>query len=274
LVHLDFVGARFALLRSSVDPEARRGHVSATLSYHCRDYLERWAVEHPDERLAGLAAIMESRELSEIARAPLWPGTGLLVAAHMQDGRQVRLSWFGHYRLDPPDAASPRPRVDPAPDLDMRAGWRLNDPQLESDAIGFWQRLGNLPAGVDPQARARELVGGCYKDGRLVGVATAEIVFLDVVRARFAMLRASVDPELRRSHAAATLTYHARNCLDRWSEANPHERLAGLGAVLEARELSALQREPLWPETGLALIGFTPEGKQVRISWFDHYRLD
>jgi hypothetical protein len=271
---LGFLRVRFAMLRSSVDPEARRGHVAATMGYATRTHLESWAAAHPEERLAGTAAVLESPQLTELARTPYWPGTGLLLAGHTKEGRQIRVCWFGHYRLDPPDAALPRPRIDPARDLEVRPGWRLDDSELEADAIAFWERLGNLPRGVDPAARAKELICGCYRDGRLIGVATAELFHLESVRARFAMLRAAIDPEERRSHAATTMTYYARNFLDKWSAAHPEEKLAGLGAVLEARELSELGREPSWPESGLTVIGFTPQGQQVRVSWFDHYRLD
>jgi hypothetical protein len=95
--------------------------------------------------------------------------------------------------------------VPPAEDLEIRPGWRAGDPQLEADAIGFWQRLGLLPAHVDPEARAREIVLGAYKDGRLIGVTTAILGPLDFLRARFAFLRSAVDPELRRGHPAATM---------------------------------------------------------------------
>ena len=100
LVKFDTIGARFALLRASVDPDARRGHAAATLAYRARDIIETWSREHPEEKVAGIAAILESRELAGLARNPFWPGTGLLLAGYTQDGRQIRISWFGHYRLD------------------------------------------------------------------------------------------------------------------------------------------------------------------------------
>jgi hypothetical protein len=99
-VRLDFVGARFALLRASVDPRARRGHAAATMAYRARELLQSWSVEHPEEKVAGIAAILESRELAGLGRQPFWPGTGLLLAGYTKDGRQIRISWFSHARLD------------------------------------------------------------------------------------------------------------------------------------------------------------------------------
>jgi hypothetical protein len=164
--------------------------------------------------------------------------------------------------------------VPPAEDLEIRHGWRAGDAQLEADAIAFWQRLGLLPDHVDPQARAKEIVLGAYKEARLVGVTTAILGPLDFLRARFAFLRSAVDPELRRGHAAATMAYHARDLLERWSAEHPEEKLAGIGAALESRQLAELAKEPYWPGTRLMLARFLPDGRQVRISWFSHYRVD
>jgi hypothetical protein len=158
--------------------------------------------------------------------------------------------------------------------MEIRPGWRADDAQLEGDAVAFWQRLGLLPPDVEPQARAKEIVLGAYKDGRLIGLMTAVLGPLDFLRARFAFLRTAVDPELRRGHAAATMAYHARDLLERWSAEHPEERLAGLGAVLESRQLAEIAKEPYWPATRLMLARFLPDGRQVRVSWFSHYRVD
>jgi hypothetical protein len=164
--------------------------------------------------------------------------------------------------------------VPPAEDLEIRPGWRAGDAQLEADATAFWKRLGLLPAHVDPEARAKEIVLGAYREGRLVGVMTAIVGPLDFLRARFAFLRTAVDPEDRRGHAAATMAYHARALLERWSAEHPEEKLAGLGAALESRQLAEIAREPYWPGTRLMLARFLPDGRQVRVSWFSHYRVD
>ncbi|MDB5691244.1 MAG: hypothetical protein JWO81_307 [Alphaproteobacteria bacterium] len=156
----------------------------------------------------------------------------------------------------------------------MRPGWRRDDAQLEADAIGFWRRLGNLRTDTSPEARAKELVAGCYKDGALIGVLTAAPVLLDFLRAAFFMLRSSVDPDARRGHAASTMAYFARDHLEAWAAGHPEENMAGIAAILESRELAGLGQVPFWPGTGLRLSGYTPDGRQIRVSWFRHYRLD
>jgi len=157
---------------------------------------------------------------------------------------------------------------------DMRPAWRLDDPEIAAEAIAFWRRLDILPPDVAPEDRARELGAVAYQDGRIVGVTTARLARLDQVRARLAMLRGAVDPDHRRSRVGFAMLLYTRELIERWSMANPHERVAGLGAVIESPDLVVRQKQPYWPTPRLGLIGFTPDGRQIRVSWFEDFRLD
>lgn len=161
-----------------------------------------------------------------------------------------------------------------AGEFDYRPAWQRHDAAIEADAIHFWRRLDILPRGVTPEARAKELVAAAYRDGKLAAVATARLARLDFLRARFAMLRAAVDPEFRRGRAALGLAIYTRDLLESWSYAHPEERIAGLGAIIEAPELGTRQREPYWPTTRFGLVGYTGDGRQIRVSWFEQFRLD
>lgn len=161
-----------------------------------------------------------------------------------------------------------------ATDLDIRPAWRLHDARLEADAIAFWNRLGRLPADVTPEDRAKELAAVAYRDGQVIGVMTATLQRIDFLRARFAMIRGLVDPAHRRSYAVSQLGGMTRRVIERWSAENPAERVAGLGAIIESREFSAFEKAPIWPNTRLAVAGYTPDGRQIRIAWFDDFRLD
>jgi len=50
--------------------------------------------------------------------------------------------------------------------------------------------------------------------------------------------------------------------------------LAGLGALLESTQLAERAKQPYWPQTRFVLAGFLPDGRQIRISWFEDYRLE
>jgi hypothetical protein len=160
------------------------------------------------------------------------------------------------------------------PDYDLRPAWRLGDPAIERDAIAFWERTGILPAGVRAEERARELAAVAYRGERLVGVTTAVPGRIEALRGRFAMLRGSVDPAHRRSRLGFDLLMFSRELLERWSLQHPEEKLLGLGAVIESPDLAERARQPFWPQTRLGLIGYTPEGRQIRVAWFAHARLD
>jgi hypothetical protein len=162
----------------------------------------------------------------------------------------------------------------PATDLDLRPAWRRDDAAIEGDAIAFWRRLGILPANVAPEGRARELVAAAYRDGELIGVTTATLDRIESLRARFALVRAAVDPGHRRTHAAIALLVYTRDLLERWAAEHPEEGIAGIAGVIENREVAARLREPYWPVTRLGLVGHMPDGRQIRVAWFKEGRVD
>lgn len=166
-----------------------------------------------------------------------------------------------------------RPLTPAATDIDLRAVWRVTTPRIEADAVAFWGRLGLLPPDVDPAARAKQLAAVAYKDGQLIGVMTVTFQRIDFLRARFAMIRGAVDPDHRRGHVVSALGGLTRSLLEQWSKAHPAEQVGGIGALIESREFTDFMKRPIWPQTRLAIAGYTPEGQQIRVAWFDHFRL-
>ena len=160
------------------------------------------------------------------------------------------------------------------PGFVLRPAWRLDDPQIEADVLAFWKRLNILPADVKPEERVKELLVVAYKDGEVAGVHSAAIDYLAQVKTRLAMVRTAVDPVHRRSHLAIALTIRGRALVGQWSRDNPDARVGGMGAIIESRELAERGRQPFWPQTRFILAGFLPDGRQLRISWFEDYLLD
>lgn len=158
--------------------------------------------------------------------------------------------------------------------FDLHAAWRQDDPRFEADAMDFWSRLSLLPPGVDPAERAKQLAAVAYQDGRLVAVTTLAVARVEQVRARLALLRAATDPEYRRSHLANALAIFTRETIEAWARAHPEERIGGMGAVIESENLRGREKEPVWPTSRMTLIGYMPNGKQIRIYWFPDFRLD
>ncbi|HEV7659561.1 MAG TPA: hypothetical protein VGO55_06915 [Allosphingosinicella sp.] len=158
--------------------------------------------------------------------------------------------------------------------LEVRVAWRRDDPEIEADAIAFWNRIGVLPEGVDPASRAKELIAVAYKDGQLIAVATALIEHVDFLGVRMAVLRGATDPAFRRGRVQLALAVPSHDALRDWALANPEEKLAGAIAFVAAAEWGDFTRMPVWPESELEVVGYTPDNRQIRVRWFDHFRLD
>jgi hypothetical protein len=271
---IGFLGARLAVIRGATDPSHRRSNAQLALAVPSREALRAWALANPGEKLAGGIVFADPREWGDFARLPVWPESELALAGYDEDGRQVRVAWFEHFRYngDSSDAAfSPAPNVDA--DVEFRPAWKRADPRIEQDAIAFWNRLGILPGGVAPEQRAKELVLVAYKGDGIVGLITADVGILPQVREKLAMLRGAVDPDYRRTHVGFAMLLGARKLLEGWSAEHPHERLAGLGAIVESPDLLARQAQPYWPQSKFGLVGFLPDGRQIRVSWFEGFRL-
>jgi hypothetical protein len=279
LTRIDELRARFAVLRASTDPEFRRSHAQRAMGVPIREAVRTWSLAHPEERVAGRIAFMERGQWGGLDRLPVWPMTRLSLAGYDQNDRQVRVDWFDHFRLEGPGGEGAPPPFPPAPPpapegIELRPVWQLGDKGFGAEAIAFWRRLGNLPGDVNPEARAKEAVVAAYQDGRMIGISTVELGILPQVRERLAMLRASMDPEFRRTHVGVAMGRAARDALEAWSAANPAERLAGLGGIVESSDLAIAQRAPWWEWMRMGLVGFTPDGRQIRVSWFEDFRLD
>lgn len=151
--------------------------------------------------------------------------------------------------------------------------WKEENADCERDALEMWDRLRSIPPGVDPLERAKQLSALAYIDDKLVGIATVEVLVYRPVRAPFGFYRVLVDPDYRSQGLMAPLVDETWQALSEWSLAHPDAPLAGMGSVRESEELVRTQPSPISPWNNLILAGYSPEGHQIRIRWFDHYQL-
>ena len=158
--------------------------------------------------------------------------------------------------------------------FDVRPAWRRGDAAIERDAIDFWTRTSLLPSDVDPADRASELVAVAYCGDRVIGATTATLNNYGPLRARFAFLRGAVDPEFRRRQVGRTLLQFSRPLLEQWSAEHPEERVLGLGSIIESGQFAELRRFPVSPDGQLVLVGYLDDGRQIRVSWFAHARVE
>jgi hypothetical protein len=156
-------------------------------------------------------------------------------------------------------------------EITFHTAWRKADPDLERDAKAFWQsNRFKLPARVDPDKRARQLCAVAYSGERPVGVSTATLEMVEQFRCRMAVYRCAVRIGLRRTPLSWRITEYSRDVIEQWSLENPSEKVMGLMAVIQSRELVLRYPEVVMPAANLVFVGFNPMGFPIRVSWFKH----
>jgi hypothetical protein len=93
---LPFLRARFAMLRTLVDPASRDQRVSRNLCILAHAALERWAEAHPDEEVMGTAVIIQNRAMKDHKTFALPGTTGLMLAGYTDRDERIRVRWFSH----------------------------------------------------------------------------------------------------------------------------------------------------------------------------------
>jgi hypothetical protein len=165
----------------------------------------------------------------------------------------------------------PAKAIDP---LRLLPAWRRNDAEMIKAAIDFWTKSHALPPGVTPEQRAQQLCALTYVRDEVVGVSTIELGCLPTLPCRLGFFRCLVSPAHPHRRIARRLTIYSRKLLELWSKDNPKEKILGMAAVLENPNFDLLATWPIWRAANLLLIGYNAKGQQIRLSWFDHARLE
>ena len=152
--------------------------------------------------------------------------------------------------------------------IEFRDVWRKDDKQVEADVIALWQRMGVLPKGVNPNARAKEICVAAYEGGDLIAVTTVNIEMLQVVRTKMAFFRALVAEDHRAQKVLVPLTYALHQAMERYALAHPELKIGGTAAVVAAPNT-------IYKPVGAAemiLVGYTGRNEPVLLRWFNSYR--
>ncbi len=89
---------RFAFYRVLIAPDFRGQDIAGPLGRAAYRALESWAIRNPTECVAGFASIRQSRYLIENYRSPYSRSTDAVLLAYTEEGYQVRIRWFDHFR--------------------------------------------------------------------------------------------------------------------------------------------------------------------------------
>jgi hypothetical protein len=151
----------------------------------------------------------------------------------------------------------------------FKPAWKQGDPKYENDAIAFWAKHRLLPNSVDAKKRVKELCGIVYRENSVIAVSTAAIEDMPRFRCRMAIYRCSAAPSVRRQPFSLKVTVESRDLLEKWSLNNPAEGVMAMAARIESSVLVRHMPSVFWP-ADLVFMGYTPKGRQLRVSWFKH----
>ncbi len=168
-------------------------------------------------------------------------------------------------------------------EIEYVAAWEQSSDRVRADALELWGRLKVLPASVEPEARAEELIYGAYIDGKLASVATAEVLTHHGLGNRnFALTRYLTAPEFRENNLLNTGAMYGHLLLQDWSKAHPEASLCGTMWTWTSKdEIYARKAPPYFPRSKeerdlyprCILIGWLPDNIGVWVWWFDHIRV-
>ena len=103
LRHIKLLNCRMAMHSVAVAPGARSQHTSTNTTLATIALLEQWSLDHPEEAVMGVGAIIQSELLVQNRRQAVWPNTKLTFIGFTAQGEQFRVVWFKHATVgDPP----------------------------------------------------------------------------------------------------------------------------------------------------------------------------
>lgn len=101
LVVLPGLRARFAVTQIAVVPDLRLKSIGLQTTGQFLTVLEAWSARHPEEKVMGMAAVIQADQWGDKKREPVWTDWGLDIAltGYTPRNEQIRIAWFRHARV-------------------------------------------------------------------------------------------------------------------------------------------------------------------------------
>ena len=172
---------------------------------------------------------------AETGRRPgtIWPDTQLMLAACLEDGRQVRIRYFDGAVIGPGLPNSPTLADTGIADYSLEESYRIQplgeaSGATPDDMLAFWDREGALPP-AEAQRRVHEvLLVAIERAEGVVGVSTASLQRNPRLRMDLWQFRVFVARAHRMSNLALLLAVKARDLLERRFITGEDRRGAGI----------------------------------------------
>jgi hypothetical protein len=229
----------------------------------------------------GVCLAVEDRGTMERRPEAVWPGTELLFAGYMGDGRQLRIRYFGGARIDQGESSSRN--VDQTDRGALAAHYSAGEefriePLADSgsvsadDVLALWAGEGVV---ADEQASRRvdQVSLVAIAGDELAGVSSVYLGRSQRLPMDLWNFRTFVASAHRESHLAAQLYIQNLELLEQRFRNGEDTRGQGILIDLENDQLMTSLNSAVWPLTGTTFIGENPLGAHIRIRYFSGARV-
>lgn len=146
--------------------------------------------------------------------------------------------------------------------------WKRGDADIEAEIIALWKNNQLLPAGSDPVKRAKQVVYTIRNaENRIVGVTTAFPEYAKLLRNHVFMFRCFIEKDYRVPGLLTKITVMTRDFLNELSRTFQPPCI-GMMSIVENTRINE-HRLPVYKGGEMIFIGYTPNGRQMRIYYFD-----
>eukprot|EP00536_Pseudo-nitzschia_multiseries_P010264 jgi/Psemu1/307159/fgenesh1_kg.307_\ len=155
--------------------------------------------------------------------------------------------------------------------------WKKMDGRARIGAKKMWDDLfgDEMPCAVKNE-RLDFLCVVAYSGDEVVAISTVIPRMSNIIFCNVGWFRCLVREEYRRKGIFTQMLLRAKKALEEWSSENPLEGVLALGAMLEipfeGKNMS--NKNPVWSESGLTLVGYSSQGIQIRIAWLKDVRVE
>ena len=163
----------------------------------------------------------------------------------------------------------------------LQTVWPAPTVAVRDEVVNFWLAEGALPDRLLAEARAPELlVVAQTPKGQVAGVSTAVRTFVPQLGFECFFYRTFVGQAhrtrgLRSTELVHKIGLHSFQCLNERFRQGYDPGVLGLYAEIENTSLMRVRNELVWQDSGMnaVYIGRTPDGRHIRVWYFDGARI-
>ena len=224
----------------------------------------------------GVCGLIDERTAAEQTEA-VWPGTELMLAGYLDDGRQVRIRYFWGAMIAPGLPESPSLEQTASSTYPLAEGYeirRLGEPGASrEDVLALWTREGAVGE-EEANRRVNEVtLVGIGPNGEPVAASSLYLQLNAQLRMELWHYRTFVAREHRHSGFAAQLIFANRDWIEDRFLRGDDRRAPGMLFELENEGLRQYFNKALWLPADFTFIGENERGAHVRVHWFPGARI-